>query len=268
MPLLYSSIYLFIISVFGLIIGSFINVCVYRIPRDESVVKPRSHCPSCGNLIRWFDNIPVFSYLLLGGKCRHCRTHISLQYPLIELLTGVLFLFIGMKFPFQPVLPLYLYFTFVLVVISGIDYSCQIIPDVFSYSLLAAGLLFSFLNASLGDTLPARLINASLGTLAGGGILWIIGFAAQKAIGQEAMGGGDIKLLAGIGAVIGWHKIFSTLFIGSLVASIVGLSLIAMKRMKRREYIPFGPFLAFASYINLFLPDPLQLLQSLTFPFF
>lgn len=261
-------VYLSIFFLFGLVIGSFINVCIYRIPRDESIVSPRSRCPDCATLIHWYDNIPILSYALLGGKCRHCGKHISLQYPIVELLTGVLFLMVAWEYAFQPVLPVFLVFTFVLIVISGIDYHSQIIPDVFSYSLICVGLLFSFMNGTLGAAIPSRLGNAFLGSLLGWGILWSIGFAAQKAIGQEAMGGGDIKLLSGIGAVLGWQKVFSTLFIASLIASLFGITLIVMKRMKRREYIPFGPFLAFAAYINLFLPDTWQILQSLTLPFF
>jgi leader peptidase (prepilin peptidase)/N-methyltransferase len=261
-------VFLLIVFMFGLIIGSFTNVCIYRIPRDLSIVKPRSSCPACGTLIRWYENIPVLSYVFLRGKCHSCGSRISLQYPLIELLTGVAFVLVAIRYPFQPLLVLYLAFTFVLIAISGIDYFTQIIPDVFSYSLVILGLLFSCINGSLGTSIVERILNSFFGVLLGGGILWGIGFAAEKAIGQEAMGGGDIKLLAGVGAILGWQKVLSTLFFGSLFASFLGLTLIAMKRMKKREYIPFGPFLAFASYMNMFMPDPWQLLQSITLPFF
>jgi leader peptidase (prepilin peptidase) / N-methyltransferase len=240
----------------GLILGSFANVCIHRIPRDQSVVLPRSHCPQCNTLIAWYDNIPVLSYFILSAKCRHCGTKISFQYPLIELLSGILFLLLAIKYPFDPAIFLYLYFAFVLLVISGIDFFWQIIPDFFSLSLIVVGIAASAFNPELGLNPKARILNSIIGMLTGGGILLIMGFLGQLVFKKEAMGGGDVKLLAGIGAILGWHKVLSTLMIASFFGSVIGISLIVSKRMSRKDYLPFGPYLAFAAYLNVFLPDP------------
>lgn len=244
--------------ILGLLFGSFANVCIYRIPRDESVVSPPSHCPVCGNAISWFDNIPVISYLFLGAKCRHCSTPISARYPIIELATAVSFAIPAWYFPLTPGMAVYLYYAFVLVVITVIDIEHFIIPDVFSLSLIVVGFAGSAFNYPLGATVSQRLLNSLYGILLGGGGLLLVGYVAEKVLKKEAMGGGDIKLLAGIGAVLGWQRVFSTLFVASLLGSIVGIYLIATKRMKRTEYLPFGPYLAVAAYANLFLPADLR----------
>jgi leader peptidase (prepilin peptidase)/N-methyltransferase len=247
--------YLSIIFIFGLLIGSFINVCVYRIPRDESIVKPRSHCPLCNRIIRWYDNIPLISYILLRGKCRHCGTPISLQYPLLELLTGCAFALVAWRFPLSFSLPVYLYCTFVLITISGIDFYHRIIPDFFSFSLIIIGLCFSPFNDQLGIEWKSRVVTSLIGAASGFSFLFLLGYIGGKIMHQEVMGGGDMKLLAGIGAVMGWSKIIPTIFLASLAGSIIGILLIATRKMGRREYIPFGPFLAVSAYVNLFLPD-------------
>ena len=252
----------FIYFIFGLIIGSFINVCVYRIPRDQSLWFPGSRCPGCGTAIRWFDNIPVMSYLLLRGSCRSCGTSISLRYPLMELLTGISFGAVGYIYGSGPVFSFFiLYYTFALITISGIDYSHQIIPDLFSLSLVIMGLAASPFNPFFEGTLLARLLASFLGGMAGGGILLFIGFTGEKILKKEVMGGGDVKLLAGIGCFLGAPRTFCTLFIAALIGSVIGISLILTGRMKRRDYLPFGPFLALAAWINLFLPDPRVLLS-------
>jgi leader peptidase (prepilin peptidase) / N-methyltransferase len=252
--------YLIVVFTFGLILGSFTNVCIHRIPRDQSVVLPRSHCPSCNNLIKWYDNIPVLSYLFLGAKCRACGAKISFQYPFIELLTAVSFLLLAVKFPFDPIVFLYFYLAFVLIVISGIDYFWQIIPDFFSISLIIVGILFSAFNPQLGPDPRSRILNSIFGFVIGGVVLLIMGYLGGLIFKKEAMGGGDIKLLAGIGAVLGWHKVLSTLIIASFFGSLVGITLILTKKISRKDYIPFGPFLAFAAYLNVFLPDPQYIL--------
>jgi leader peptidase (prepilin peptidase) / N-methyltransferase len=255
--------YLFVVFFFGLILGSFANVCIHRIPRDESIIFPGSHCPSCNNLIAWYDNIPVLSYFVLRGKCRRCSAKISLQYPAVEFLTACMFLLVAIKFPFDPVIFLYLYFTFVLVVISGIDIFWQIIPDFFSLSLIAVGLASSAFNSQLGPDVKSRILNSLIGTLTGGGFLLVMGWLGELAFKKEAMGGGDVKLLAGVGALLGWHKALSTIIVASFLGSIIGITLILVRKLSRKDYIPFGPFIASAAYLNVFLPDPQYLLAAL-----
>lgn len=247
-----------LIFLLGLLLGSFANVCIYRIPRDESVVTPPSHCPICGNHIAWYDNVPVFSYLMLGAKCRACSAPISARYPLIELLTVVSFLIPALYFPVSLAMVVYLYYAFVLVVITVIDIEHFIIPDVFSLSLIVVGFAGSAVNYPLGETVMQRMGNSMAGILLGGGGLLAVGYLGEKILKKEAMGGGDIKLLAGIGAVLGWQRVLSTLFVASLFGSIAGIYLIVTKRMKRTEYLPFGPYLAVAAYLNLFLPSNLS----------
>lgn len=254
----------FFYLIFGLIIGSFINVCIYRIPRDESLWFPGSHCPRCGIPIRWYDNIPIASYLLLRGRCRACRTAISIRYPLMELFTGISFAAVGYAYGTVPVFSLFLlYYTFALITVSGIDYSHQIIPDIFSLSLIAMGLAASPFSPFFEGAAFHRLFASFLGGATGGGVLLIIGIAGEKVLKKEAMGGGDVKLLAGIGCYLGVPLTLSTLFIAALLGSVIGIALMLTGRMKRRDYLPFGPFLALAAWLNLFLPDPRLALRFL-----
>jgi leader peptidase (prepilin peptidase)/N-methyltransferase len=245
----------------GLMIGSFANVCICRIPNDESVVRPRSHCPKCGTLIAWYDNVPLLSFALLRGKCRHCGMHISFQYPLIELTTGVAFAVVGWFFPVEPVTILYLYVTFALIAVTGIDWHHRIIPDVFSLSILVLGIAFSPFNTALGTSVADRLIAAAIGAATGFGVLFLVAYIGQVVMGQEVMGGGDIKLLCGLGAVLGWEKTLATLFLASLLGSIGGIALMIGGKMKRRDSLPFGPFLAGAAFANLFFSTPWALIS-------
>jgi leader peptidase (prepilin peptidase)/N-methyltransferase len=166
---------------------------------------------------------------------------------------------------FNLVVPFFLYFTFVMIAVSGIDIPYQIIPDFFSISLIIVGLCGSFANPLLGEGIRERIVHSVLGGLTGGGILIVLGFLGAVFFKKEAMGGGDVKLLAAIGTFVGWHRVLSTLFIASFFGTIVGIYLIVSKKVERRGYIPFGPFLALAGYINLFIADPLTLLAKLRF---
>ncbi len=253
-------LYLTFFLALGLVFGSFANVCISRIPKGESVVFPKSHCPKCNKLIKWYDNLPLLSYVILKAKCRACGEPISIQYPLVELITGCSFLALALNIKDPALLAFYLLLTLVLIIISGIDFHVQIIPDSLSLPLIAAGLLVSPFNNSLGSGVVHRILNSFLGVLAGGGSLFLLGFFGEKIMKKEAMGGGDVKLLAGIGAVIGWSKIFSVLFVASLVGSVFGILLIMAKKIERTGYIPFGPFIAVSAYINLFLPDLARLI--------
>jgi leader peptidase (prepilin peptidase)/N-methyltransferase len=232
--------------VFGAVVGSFLNVCICRIPKDESVVSPPSHCPRCDYQIRWYENIPLFSYILLRGNCRGCGTHISLQYPLVELLNGLLTLALFIKFgPTLTFLALFL-FCSALVVITFIDLEHQIIPDEISLSGIVIGFVFSFI-------LPWQTwLNSLLGILLGGGSLLLVAYSYQWLTGKEGMGGGDIKLLAMMGAFLGWKSVLFIVFASSLIGSVVGVTMMLVQKKDSKLAIPFGPYLAFGAVLYIF----------------
>lgn len=246
---------------YGLCLGSFANVCIYRMPLDISIVTPPSACPKCNKNIAWYDNIPVLSFIVLGGKCRYCKNKISFIYPFIEILTGILFAVLFYKYHFTVNFFLFCILAFSLVVISGIDYYHQVIPDIFPVILVISGLVFSVFNTTLGDTYIQRIINSALGILAGGGSLIIIALLGKFIYKKDAMGGGDIKLMAGVGAIIGWEKALFAIFLASFLGSIVGIFLMLSKKIEKKGYMPFGPFLAIASYIMLLTPRPYVLIN-------
>jgi leader peptidase (prepilin peptidase)/N-methyltransferase len=232
-------------------VGSFLNVCIHRLPKEESIVKPGSHCPKCKTPIRFYDNIPLISYLLLGGKCRYCSASISLQYPLVEGITalGSLLLFIK----FGPSLNYLFYFLFIaaLIVITVIDLYHQIIPDVVSLPGIVIGLLGSLVISQV--TFWTSLI----GIIAGGGSLFLVATAYQWLFKREGMGGGDVKLLAMIGAFLGWKAVILTILLSSFIGSIVGIAVILIKGKDFKYAIPFGPFLSLGAAISLFCGDEL-----------
>lgn len=232
--------------VFGAMVGSFLNVCIYRLPKGESVVFPPSHCPNCDYRIRFYDNIPVISYLLLGGKCRSCKSRISPQYPVVELINGLLTLFLFIKFgPTWTFLFLFL-FCSALVVITFIDLEHQIIPDLISLPGIVIGFAASFFLPWLGWK------NSLVGILIGGGCLLIIAYGYQFLTKKEGMGGGDIKLLAMMGAFLGWRSVPFIIFVSSLVGSIIGITLMLVQKKDAKLAIPFGPFLAFGAILYIF----------------
>jgi leader peptidase (prepilin peptidase)/N-methyltransferase len=232
--------------ILGAVVGSFLNVCICRLPVDESVVSPPSHCPHCQYQIRWFDNIPLVSYVLLGGKCRGCQAKISLQYPLVELLNALLSLALFMRF--GPTLAFGVLFLFcsALVVITFIDIEHQIIPDEISLPGIVIGFIFSFFLKGHG------WLNSLLGILLGGGSLLLVAYCYQWLTGKEGMGGGDIKLLAMMGAFLGWKSIPFIIFASSLVGSVVGISLMLIQKKDSKLAIPFGPYLAFGALLFIF----------------
>ena len=234
------------IFLFGLIIGSFINVCIYRIPRGESVISPGSHCPSCQTSVRFYDNIPLLSFLLLRGRCRSCKTPISLRYPAVELFHAIGYVVILHYFGPSLEAGVYALFFSSLVAITFIDLSHQIIPDRISLPGIVLGLLFA------STVLPTGPVNAFLGFLIGGGFFYLIAILALFFLKKEGMGGGDIKLAAMIGAFLGWQKLLLTVFLASLLGSVIGITLILSKLRSRQDLIPFGPFLAAGAMIALF----------------
>ncbi len=234
---------------FGAIIGSFLNVCIARLPEGRSVVQPPSHCPKCQTFLAWYENIPILSYLVLTGRCRTCRVRISAIYPAVEVLTGALAVALFLRL--GPTLAFAGYFAFAaaLVVITFIDLDHQIIPDVISLPGIAIGLGFSLVSPLVTP------VDAILGVLAGGGVLLAVAWLYKTFRGQEGMGGGDIKLLAMIGAFLGWQSIFVTLFVGSVIGSIIGVVVMLYEGADSKLAIPFGPFLAGGALVYLFWGD-------------
>ncbi len=229
----------------GVVVGSFLNVCIYRIPAGKSVVSPRSCCPFCSNSLRWYHNIPVVSWVMLAGRCAYCRESISIRYPLIESLNALLYVGIFFFYGLSPALAVYWLFVSILVVIAFIDLDHQIIPDVISLPGIFCGFLGSFFISWVG------WVDSLLGILLGGGVLLAIAWGYQFLAKREGMGGGDIKLLAMIGAFLGWKAVFPVIFIASLIGSLVGLPLMLIRKTGGQLAIPFGPFLALAATIYL-----------------
>lgn len=231
---------------FGAIFGSFANVMILRWPKGESVVTPRSRCPSCGHAIRWYDNVPILSWLILRGRCRDCKTPISWRYPLVEFIMASMFslafLFVGWNWYLLEVL----IFIFGLVTVSFIDFDHYLLPDKFTLSGIVIGLVGAMLN-------PERSFwDALIGVVLGGGFLWAIAYFYFVFRKEEGMGGGDIKLLAWIGAVIGWKAIPFVIIASSVIGSVVG-GVVAMKQKKGlKTVIPFGPYLALGAVLYLF----------------
>ena len=232
--------------VLGTIIGSFLNVCIHRLPRRESIVWPASRCPACGQAIAIYDNVPLLSYLWLRARCRVCRARISLRYPVIELANGVGYGLLLWHFGPGWSTVIYAVLLSSLLVVTAIDLEHQIIPDVITLPGIGLGLLCASTVLSVG------FVNSVAGILVGGGLLWVLAWLSPYLFGKEGMGGGDIKLLAMIGAFLGWRPVLLTVMVGAIVGSIVGLGLIGFRLMRRDEYLPFGPFLALGAVVALF----------------
>jgi leader peptidase (prepilin peptidase) / N-methyltransferase len=235
----------------GTCMGSFLNVCIYRIPREESVVKPRSHCPHCGKLIPWYLNIPVFSYLALRARCRFCGGRISPRYFLVEMLTGTLFLLVWLHYGLDVRTPVYWLIIFGLILGTFVDFEHMIIPDRVSLGGIVLGLVLSPLIPSLhGETNWLRaLMWAGVGLAAGSGILWIVGVIGKLIFRKEAMGMGDVKLLGALGAFLGWQAVLFIVMVSSLIGSIVGIGLIVSRKQEWQSRIPYGPYISMAAVI-------------------
>jgi len=256
-----------VVFLFGLVVGSFLNVCIVRLPREQSIVSPRSQCPRCRTLIRWYDNIPLVSFLALRGKCRSCGLPISWRYPLVELLNGLLYLWACAAFGLTGEAGMVMALCSALLVITFIDLDHQIIPDVITLpgmviGLLAAPLFMSALEPplafGLGRLVPSAgtyltgFVNSLVGLVLGAAPLFIIGWLWEKLRKVEAMGGGDVKYMGMVGSFLGWKGAFLTIMLGALTGSIVGMTLIALKQHQMDRVIPFGPYLAFGTLLTLF----------------
>jgi leader peptidase (prepilin peptidase)/N-methyltransferase len=231
-----------VLGVFGLIVGSFLNVCIGRLPAGESIVTPRSRCPKCRRLIEWYDNIPVVSYLVLGGRCRWCHAAISLRYPAVEMITALAFVIQGMAFYDQPVLlASRLVLTAMLIALFGTDLETQRLPNVLTIPGTVVGLVFSVF-------VPPGMVASLVGAALGAAILLAIRWTWQRATGVDAMGLGDVKMLAMIGAFLGWQQVFVVLFLASVAGALVGVTLAAAGRRSMQSRLPFGTFLAAAAF--------------------
>ena len=242
-----------IVFLFGLCVGSFLNVCIHRIPESKSIVYPGSMCPRCGERIRFYDNIPLLSFLLLKGRCRNCRTPISLRYPLVELLSAAMAVCVTLTYGLTLEAAATYAFIAVLIVITFIDIDHRIIPDVISLPGIAAFFLAARLLPSV------TWLDSLIGILAGGGSLFLVAWLYHLITRKEGMGGGDIKLLAMIGAMIGWKGVLFTIFVSSATGTAVGLIVMLIKRQNMKLAVPFGPFLALGAVAYLFFgPQVIQ----------
>ena len=228
--------------VFGLLVGSFLNVCISRLPRRESVVWPASHCTKCGRNLSWFENIPVASWLVLRGRCRTCHEPIGLTYPVVELVTGVTFAGGYAIYGLTPLLAVRLLFASAMIVLFVIDLRHQILPNVITLPGIVVGLVCSVM-------LPPGWLASLIGAIAGGGILFAFAEIYYRIRKVEGLGMGDVKMLAMIGAFLGWQLTFVTLLLASFSGSVIGAALIATGRGRKKTPLPFGTFLAVGALI-------------------
>lgn len=254
----------------GAVIGSFLNVCIYRLPREESIAYPPSRCTSCGGSIRLYHNIPILSYLFLGGKCAYCKSRISIRYPIVEILSGLLFAAALWRFGISIETVFYLIFISALIVITFIDLEHMIIPNLLTIPGVILGLIY---NALITDWQSSRelmgIIEFNLGTffgilnevpfldsvfgvIIGGGLLYLIAFLYLAIRKREGMGMGDVKLLAMIGAFLGVEGVIFVMLVSSIIGTVTGLTVIAYKKGDLRYALPFGPFLSLAAVIFVF----------------
>ena len=268
--------YIFVF-LFGAAIGSFLNVVIHRVPNEESIVFPNSACPKCKAPIKAYDNIPVFSWLILGGKCRNCKEPIAWRYPAVELLTALMFLLTYWQIGFTAFLPIALVFVATMIALIFIDAEHMILPNVITYPLLIFALLVRivypiFFDAGVlpdSSTGPAfslfgypawltSLIAAVFGALVGGGSLWLVGELWKRLRGVDAMGLGDVKMMFGVGALLGWRLTVLTIFIGAFAGALIGIVLIMRQKDKTLQtQIPFGIFLGIGAVVSLLFGEQL-----------
>lgn len=242
---------LIVVGVFGLMAGSFLNVVIARVPAGESVVTPRSRCPKCHKLISWYDNVPVVSFLLLSGRCRNCNTPISSRYPAVEFATAVAFTMQAIAHGDDPLmLASRLVFTGLLIALFGTDLETMRLPNVLTLPGIALGVASSL-------ALPPGLTSSLIGAAIGAAVPWIIRWAWYRVKGVEAMGLGDVKMLAMIGAFLGWRQVWLVLFIASLLGAVIGVALTVARRRSMASRLPFGTFLALAAFVASLFGDSL-----------
>ncbi len=273
-PEIFAYIFVFIL---GAVVGSFLNVVIHRVPNEQSIVFPNSACPSCGTAIKSYDNIPILSWLILRGKCRACSQPISARYPAVELLNALLWVLVYWHAGLSPMLPVYLAFVSAMVALIFIDAEHMILPNVITYPLLivaiAVRVIFplvfaenyfsdtTFFPATLLAGQPAWIVSlfgAIVGALVGGGSLWIVGAIWKLLRGVEAMGLGDVKMMLGVGALLGWRLAFLAIFLGAFSGAVIGLFVIARQKDKDLQtQFPFGIFLGIGSILALLFGEEL-----------
>ena len=247
-------------ALLGACFGSFLSVCVWRIPRGKSIVRPRSHCPSCGRLIPWYFNIPVVSWLALRGRCASCKARISPRYLLLELLTAALFMAAAWRYMDDlPVLMVMLVAVFGLELGTFIDLDWYILPDRVTIGGMALGLVASALLPQLhgAETPDAGALRSCIGLVTGFGVLYLVARVGKAVYHKEAMGFGDVKLMGAVGALFGWVAVVFTLFVSSLLGSLVGIGLVLAGRRNLQGRIPYGPFIAAAALLWMFFGNEL-----------
>ena len=237
-------------GLFGLCVGSFLNVVIYRLPLGQSLATPPSRCRKCGYSLRWFDNIPVLSWVFLRGRCRKCGINVSWQYPVVELVTGALFVLVVWLTPPGPLLASRLLLVCILIALFGIDLEHQILPNVITLPGIAIGLLLSLIA-------PPGWKDSLIGVLLGGGILYAIAGAYYLWRREEGMGMGDVKMLAMLGAFLGWKAVLVTVILASFAGAFVGLAMMAVQRGSMKYALPFGTFLAIGAVVAMFVGEPL-----------
>jgi leader peptidase (prepilin peptidase)/N-methyltransferase len=257
---------------FGLVIGSFLNVCIVRLPQGVSISVPRSHCPQCKKLIPWHDNIPLLSYVFLRGRCRHCNKEIPLRYPVIEALNGLISVLLYLEFGFGIEWAIFLGFCSALIVLAVIDIDHRILPDPITLNGIWIGILINlvlapanpfmarllrWLGAEITNSRLTAVAASVLGAVVGGGLLWVVGEAYLRLRGIEGMGFGDVKMMAMVGAFLGAPLALLTIMVGSLLGSIIGLLFIQFRKKSRDYELPFGTFLAASAILAVLYGEEL-----------
>ncbi|MCC6991096.1 MAG: prepilin peptidase [Acidobacteria bacterium] len=242
--------FLVVAGLFGLLVGSFLNVCIFRLPRGTSIVWPASACGSCKRELRWFENIPIVSWVVLGAKCARCKAPISIQYPLVEAITAVLFVLVTATTPAGPQLAAHLLFVCALIVLFGIDLEHQILPNSITLPGIVIGVLFSLVG-------PPGWRASLLGVLLGGGVLYAIAWGYYAVRREEGLGMGDVKMLGMIGAFLGWQAVLLTLVLASLSGAVIGVAMISLQRGSMKYALPFGTFLAIGALVAMLAGQPI-----------
>lgn len=251
---------LLIVTLAGLTIGSFLNVVIHRLPRGQSVISPGSHCTACGYVLRPADNVPVLSYIVLRGRCRGCRAPISVRYPIVEVVTAGVFVAHYAVFGWTPLLAVRAPFAAAMIALFAIDLEHHLLPDRITLPGIAVGLAASLF-------LPPGFRDALIGTVLGGGVLWLLGEAYYRYAGEEGMGGGDVKMLAMIGAFLGWQLAILTLVLSSMAGALIGLAVVLFRKGSMKYALPYGTFLALAALVcSLFGAQILHWYTTLYFP--
>ncbi len=246
------------VFILGLAVGSFLNVCIYRIPKGLSVVKPlRSFCPSCGRTIRWYDNIPLLSFLILRGRCRYCKEPISIRYPLVELLTAVIFSLLLRRYGLTVEFIGYCLLSAMLIAISFIDLSHYIIPNKITLPGMGLGLTFAAI-LTLFYHRPSMIVNRAVGLVIGGGVILLMSLVGSLIFRREAMGMGDVKLTAMIGAFMGFYPhVILVILLSAVMGSVVGGGYMLIRRVGLKSAIPYGPFLSAGAVISMLYGEEL-----------